>query len=410
MSKFIGFVRPKANYFRLPNDWTDITHDMTSLAEMKVVEYVLRHTWGYSGQEDRPRRISIDEFMHGRKKKGGGRVDRGTGLSAGAVSAGLKSAIEHGYLRMTEDDTDGGRVKRYYSLVMLEADTPKTGRQRSDFGGLVSDFGGIESGDQRSDFGGPTLENGGRSKKDNKGKDNLEKKTSHNTMFEPKGSNRTNNFDEPSNDEETQQPSPTESSNSPSLEDDLPRDKKEGKQPSSFDVRAAREFAEAVRCRRKVQKNSDLRQWANVFRQMRETDNVSKKDIHETIQWYAEHINDEFMPEAFSASTFRRKFADGQFESAMKRSSNGRCSSNGKRLTRENMWDEPSNVLPGGILKVEVGNDGKQYDGRLLHRIRRRVRERYGNGMPLPKQLEAVLTEEFPEAGEIPLPIIGSVG
>ena len=228
-------------------------------------------------------------------------------------------------------------------------------------------------------------------------------------MFEPKGSNRTNSFDEPSSDEETQQPSSTESSDSSSQESSHHRGRKK-KQPSSFDKRAAREFADAVRCRRKVQKNSDLRQWANVFRQMREVDEIPKKEIREMIQWYAEHINDEFVPEAFSASTFRQKFADGRFGRAVKRSSNGRCSSDGKRLTRENMWDDPSNVLPGGILRVEIGSDGRQYDGRLLHRIRRRVRERYGNGMPLPKQLEAVLTEEFPEAGKLTPSIIGSVG
>jgi hypothetical protein len=41
---FAGFSKPEANFFRLPNEWTDITAQISSLAEMKVVEYVLRHT------------------------------------------------------------------------------------------------------------------------------------------------------------------------------------------------------------------------------------------------------------------------------------------------------------------------------------------------------------------------------
>jgi len=43
--QFQGFEWPKENWFRLPNNWTDFTREMTSMSEMKVVEYVLRHTW-----------------------------------------------------------------------------------------------------------------------------------------------------------------------------------------------------------------------------------------------------------------------------------------------------------------------------------------------------------------------------
>jgi hypothetical protein len=45
--QFTGFSKPEANFFRLPNEWTDIiTARVASLAEMKLVEYVLKHTWG----------------------------------------------------------------------------------------------------------------------------------------------------------------------------------------------------------------------------------------------------------------------------------------------------------------------------------------------------------------------------
>src|SRR5438874_7685485 len=108
---------PEANFFRLPNEWTDITASLTSLAEMKLVEYVLKHTWGYS-EFDVVKKITTDEFMYGRKKKDGTRIDRGTGLSKPSVIAGLKSAVEHGLLVEEVDDSDKARIKKFYKLKM----------------------------------------------------------------------------------------------------------------------------------------------------------------------------------------------------------------------------------------------------------------------------------------------------
>src|SRR5258708_6907614 len=118
---FQGFSKPEANFFRLPNEWTDITATVTSLAEIKLVEYVLKHTWGYS-EFDMVKKITTDEFMNGRKKKDGTRIDTGTGLSKPSVIAGLKSAVEHGLLEEETDDSDKARIKKYYKLKMK---TPK---------------------------------------------------------------------------------------------------------------------------------------------------------------------------------------------------------------------------------------------------------------------------------------------
>src|SRR5437762_13414092 len=115
--EFEGFNKPEANFFRLPNEWTDITAQVTSLAEMKLVEYVLKHTWGYS-EFDMVKKITTDEFMKGRKKKDGTRIDEGTGLSKPSVIAGLKSAVEHGLLTEEVDDNDKARIKKCYKLRM----------------------------------------------------------------------------------------------------------------------------------------------------------------------------------------------------------------------------------------------------------------------------------------------------
>jgi hypothetical protein len=116
---FSGFVVPTQNWFRMPNNWTDITAGMTTLAELKVVEYVLRHTWGFQ-EYGISKRISIDEFMHGRRRQDGDRLDQGTGLSKPSVVEGLRTAVEHGYLIEERDDRDRGRIHKSFRLRMKD--------------------------------------------------------------------------------------------------------------------------------------------------------------------------------------------------------------------------------------------------------------------------------------------------
>src|SRR5690348_18359460 len=95
---FPGFRVPEEErWFKVPNEWTDVTAEITSLAELKVIEYVMRHTWGY-GEYEEYKHITIDEFMHGRMRRNGTRIDKGTKLSEFGVKDGLKRAIKHGYL------------------------------------------------------------------------------------------------------------------------------------------------------------------------------------------------------------------------------------------------------------------------------------------------------------------------
>ena len=56
---FSGFVPPTENYSKLPHAMIEALPLVTSLAEMKVILYVLRHTWGYQDDE---KRINLDEF------------------------------------------------------------------------------------------------------------------------------------------------------------------------------------------------------------------------------------------------------------------------------------------------------------------------------------------------------------
>ena len=123
MMSFQGFRQPKQNWFKLPNEWINVMSEIKSISELKVIMYVLRHTWGY-GEYDTPKCISVEEFTNGRKKKDGTRTDKGTGLSDRSVQRGLQEALDHGYLQVEIDDKDKGRIKKYYNLRMKD-DEPR---------------------------------------------------------------------------------------------------------------------------------------------------------------------------------------------------------------------------------------------------------------------------------------------
>lgn len=114
---FEGFEPPESNYWRLPNSWFDVVAHFTSWAEHKVVEYVLRHTWGYQ-EYGISKLITMDEFMHGRKRRDGSRMDAGCGMAENSIKKGIADAVAHGFLTVEVDDSDRGRIKKYYAPRM----------------------------------------------------------------------------------------------------------------------------------------------------------------------------------------------------------------------------------------------------------------------------------------------------
>ena len=131
MSEFQGFEYPDSNYFRLPNAWINITYKM-SLAEMKVIQYVLRHTWGWKNQK--MCKITLKEFEEGRKHPDGTTIDKGTGLDRNSIRTGLRLAVEHGYLVRTEHG-EKGRARHFYGPKMV-------GEIFGDPGGKIPNAGG----------------------------------------------------------------------------------------------------------------------------------------------------------------------------------------------------------------------------------------------------------------------------
>lgn len=115
--KFDGFVPPEENWSKLPHAFIEAMPMMSSRAEICVVLYILRHTWGYREYEE-GKRISTDEFANGRKRRDGTRIDNGVGMSFPSIRSGIKSAIEHGFIEVETDDTDKARIEKFYSLKM----------------------------------------------------------------------------------------------------------------------------------------------------------------------------------------------------------------------------------------------------------------------------------------------------
>lgn len=113
--KFGGFAPPTSNFSLLPHALIDALPLFDTEAELKVVLYILRHTWGFQ-EFDTPKRITLDEFMHGRKRKDGTRFDKGIGMSKPAVLRGLDNAIEHGFIVAYMDDHDAARINKCYEV------------------------------------------------------------------------------------------------------------------------------------------------------------------------------------------------------------------------------------------------------------------------------------------------------
>lgn len=114
---FKHFDIPRSNFVKIPRSW--ISENLASLngAEFKIVLYILMHTWGYQ-EYGVAKHITLDEFKYGRVKNDGTRIDKGTGLSQGSVVNALKKAMEDNFIVSYVDNTDAGRIKKYYMLRM----------------------------------------------------------------------------------------------------------------------------------------------------------------------------------------------------------------------------------------------------------------------------------------------------
>lgn len=94
--KFPGFPpEPITNYWQYPKALNGWWHALTP-TEQKVLDYILRHTWGYKKNADA---IAISQFINGITKHDGTIVDKGTGIkNEKTVRKSLKGLILKGFI------------------------------------------------------------------------------------------------------------------------------------------------------------------------------------------------------------------------------------------------------------------------------------------------------------------------
>lgn len=102
---FPGFPKKKerGNYWSYPailDGWWQ----SLSGSEQKVLDYMLRHTWGFSKPADE---ISLSQFQRGIQK-----FDTGTGISKTTIIKSIKGLIKKGFVEKSE-----GKHANYYKLV-----------------------------------------------------------------------------------------------------------------------------------------------------------------------------------------------------------------------------------------------------------------------------------------------------
>src|SRR5215212_7158845 len=86
---FRGYISPK--YTQIPDVLFDEQLPDLSGAELKVLLYIMRRTFGFKKDADN---ISINQIATGIATRDGTVLDRGTGLSKSSIQVAIKALVE----------------------------------------------------------------------------------------------------------------------------------------------------------------------------------------------------------------------------------------------------------------------------------------------------------------------------
>ncbi len=120
---FPGFQSP--NYTQVPDEVFDHLMPHLSEAELKVLLYVVRRTFGFKKTSDA---ISISQMAEGITTRNGKTLDQGTGLSRSSVKNATASLVKAGILSVEKRQSEEGEYEtNVYSLRFIEA-VPRVGQ------------------------------------------------------------------------------------------------------------------------------------------------------------------------------------------------------------------------------------------------------------------------------------------
>jgi hypothetical protein len=103
LQDFPGFYPPR--YTPIPDQLLDGVMAFLSGAELKVLLYIMRHTYGYKKSADS---ISVKQMVEGITAGDGTVVDHGTGLSKASVHSAVKRLEEKALILVERRDTAAG--------------------------------------------------------------------------------------------------------------------------------------------------------------------------------------------------------------------------------------------------------------------------------------------------------------
>ena len=75
-----------------------------------------------------------------------------------------------------------------------------------------------------------------------------------------------------------------------------------------FDINCTNRLIKILQAKRKIMRRVNEDSWICQFQKLRVDDEVEKRKIKSVLIWYGQHIGEEYMIEAFSAESFRKKF------------------------------------------------------------------------------------------------------
>lgn len=131
--KFNGFISPR--YTQVPDELFDELMAHLSGAELKVLLYIIRRTFGFKKDTDN---ISLSQICSGIITRDGEVLDKGTGLSKQSVVTALKGLIEkNAIVALQNSSKEKGHEPTTYSLNLLPLSNNLTRGGQKNGQGLV---------------------------------------------------------------------------------------------------------------------------------------------------------------------------------------------------------------------------------------------------------------------------------
>lgn len=120
-----GFSSPNGTI--VPDDVFDVLMPQLTEAELRVLLYIVRRTFGFKKPSDA---ISLSQMVHGIKTREGRVLDQGTGMTRRGVVRGIRRLIDKGVIEVRRGiSAQGNNQVNSYSLRFKSAKTEGVGNK-----------------------------------------------------------------------------------------------------------------------------------------------------------------------------------------------------------------------------------------------------------------------------------------